>query len=541
MHLRATSLTLVAVLLAGCGGGGSGDPAGTSGPTLTAMFPSTTYAGASTLTLSLLGTGFTAGTTVSFGGTAREATVVSATHLVTTIQASELAGGGSLPVKVIAPDGTPSGTSTFTLLTLAFGETSIATPDWTAETHGKLAASTIAANLPRVFDPARVQRMDVTIDPANWAAMQSNLASLRAALGNSNDFSRVDDPVYVPCDVRYDGKQWYRVGIRFKGNSSLYHAAGGKLPLKLKFNEFGGVYPAVANQRFFGVKSLSLKSNYRDESAIRETVATQLFRDFGLVGPNTAPYELYVDTGSGPVYHGLYTLVEEVDDTVVKTRYADSSANLYKPEESPATFAAGSFGTYWMGKKSNEDALDYADVQELNDAVNSVLRTADRAGWKDRLEAILDVPIFLRWLAANQVLQNWDTYGVGAHNYYLYRNPATGRFEWIPWDNNEALASNDRCLSLDASEVTSAWPLIRYLLDDPAYAAEYRQRIREFAGTLFNASRMVPIYVAQSALVQDSVLREGAGYTFTSATRFPAAIEALKTQVAAREAAALAY
>ena len=58
---------------------------------------------------------------------------------------------------------------------------------------------------------------------------------------------------------------------------------------------------------------------------------------------------------------------------------------------------------------------------------------------------------------------------------------------------------------------------------------------------MFNAARMVPLYEAQSALIGDAVLREGAGHTFTSPGRFSAAISALKAQVAAREAPALAY
>jgi spore coat protein CotH len=270
-------------------------------------------------------------------------------------------------------------------------------------------------------------------------------------------------------------------------------------------------------------------------------VAGKLFREFGLKGPHASFYELYVDTGSGPVYFGLYTMVEEVDDTVIKTQYADGTGNLYKPEEGPATFAAGSYGTWGMAKKTNEDLLDYSDVEALYDALNSGLRLTSPAAWKSDLEKILDVPVFLRWLAANLVMENWDTYGVMPHNFYLYRNPATQRFEWIPWDSNEALTSSSRSLGLGATAVTSSWPLIRYLLDDPGYAAQYRANVHEFTTSLFNATRMVPLYEARSALVRDSVLREGTGYTYTSPSLFTAAVSALQVHVAGREAAALAY
>jgi spore coat protein CotH len=545
-HPTRSIFLLCLVVLAGCGGGSSSDPSPSApgeAPRLSAIYPATTYAGASDQTLTLVGSGFVSKAAVTVNGVSRPGSFVNSNHMTAPITAAEQAAVGTLAVRVVNP-ATDGGTSTgrdFSVVALSLGETAIATPDWTAGTHGKLKAAALTANLGKVFDETRVQRLDVTVDPRNWAVMQDNLADLHSVLGSSREFSVLEDPLYVPCEVRYEGKQWYRVGIRFKGNSSLYGANSGKLPFKLKFNEFEGLYPAVTGQRFHGFKSLSLKSNFKDESQLHEQVAGKLFRDFGLKGPHASFYELYVDTGSGPVYFGLYTLVEEVDDTVIKTQYADDTGNLYKPEEGPATFAAGSYGTWGMAKKTNEDLLDYSDVQALYDALNSGLRLTSPAAWKSDLEKILDVPVFLRWLAANLVMENWDTYGVMPHNFYLYRNPATQRLEWIPWDSNEALASSVRSLGIGASTVTSSWPLIRCLLDDPGYAAQYRANVHEFAAGLFNATRMVSLYEAQSALVRDSVLREGAGYTYTPPSLFTAAVSALQVHVAGRETAALAY
>jgi spore coat protein CotH len=570
-------LLLVFFLLLGCSSSGSStsvnDGSSVNGststndaaPTLSYLYPATTYAGASGQTLTLVGSGFANGAIVKFNGISREAKYVSSTHLTAELTTAELSNPGTFSVNVTNPASGTSANQNFTLTSLTFGDTAIATPDWTADTHGKLKTAAITKNLSKVFDTSQVQRMDITIDSKNWAVMQSNLAVLSSQLGGTAggagiaggaaggagggagmagggvDFSTMDDPIYVPCDVLYNGKHWYRVGIRFKGNSSLYSANSSKLPLKLKFNEFAGIFPAITDQRFYGFKTLSLKSNFRDESEIHELVVSQLYRDFGLKGPHTSFYKLYVDHGDGSVYYGLYTLVEEVDDTVIKTQYADDSGNLYKPEGNAATFAAGTFNTYKFGKKSNESALDYSDVQTLYDALNSDLRLTAPATWKANLEKILDVPVFLKWLAANTVLQNWDTYGIMPHNYLLYRNPATQLFEWIPWDNNEALVANQRCLSLSTSEVTSQWPLIRYVLDDAAYALQYRMNVHEFASSLFNATRMTPIYTTQAALIQDAVLSEISGYSYTSASMFTAAISALKSQVADREAAALAY
>ena len=41
----------------------------------------------------------------------------------------------------------------------------------------------------------------------------------------------------------------------------------------------------------------------------------------------------------------------------------------------------------------------------------------------DSLEAHFNVRAYLKLLAVNQTMQNWDTYGAMTHNYYLYGDP----------------------------------------------------------------------------------------------------------------------
>ena len=61
-----------------------------------------------------------------------------------------------------------------------------------------------------------------------------------------------------------------------------------------------------------------------------------------------------------------------------------------------------------------------------------------------------------------------DTYGFADHNFYLYNNPATGKLTWYSWDHNLTFRDDVRpLLTLDKASVSDAWPLIRYLLDDP--------------------------------------------------------------------------
>ena len=108
-----------------------------------------------------------------------------------------------------------------------------------------------------------------------------------------------------------------------------------------------------------------------------------------------------------------------------------------------------------------------------------------------RLESVLDVDRYLAYLALNQSMVSWDSYGWMTHNYYLYADPSDGRFTWVPWDLNEALldrtgnmAQNADSVLLD--EIGSEWPMIRNLLDDATYAARYREELQNAAVGAFD-------------------------------------------------------
>ena len=420
-----------------------------------------------------------------------------------------------------------------------------AVPDWDSATHEKLGTDEIIANFSTIFDTTTVQKIRIVIEPENWDIMQENLSYLKNKRRHSTDFSSLDDPMFFPSEVFYNGTEWYKVGIRFKGSSSLYYADCSKLPFKLDFDEFEDEYPLIDNQRFYGFKQLNLKNNYEDESEMHEIVAAQLFSDFGLIISHCSFYKLYLNVdGSGDeandIYYGLYTLVEEVDDTVIKTQYNDDSGNLYKPEDDAATFASGTYDEDEFDLKTDDDET-YSDILKLYQAINDSSRTTAPDTWKSNLEEIFDVDIFLKWLAANTVMQNWDTYGVMSHNYYLYNNPETGKFEWLPWDSNEALVDDSKCLSLSMTTVTSSWPLIRYILNDTDYLATYKIHVDDFADTIFNATLMDPIYEAYKVLIQDHVADEDYGYTFTSSSKFTSAVRDLKAHASNRYTAANAY
>jgi spore coat protein H len=368
--------------------------------------------------------------------------------------------------------------------------------------------------------------------------------------GGGLNFSSAD-PAYVPVTVSYNNKVWKKVGFRLKGNSSLMSAWGAgnyKLPFRLKMNEFGDVYSAVKSQRFYGFKDLSFSSGYSDNSLIREKLGSDLFRAAGVPAARTAFVRVYINYGEGKKYSGVYTVVEVIDDTMVKTEFGEDDGNIYKPESTFAKFVATEFE-----KKNNKDEADFSDVQSVITVLNSDLRTTNPAEWRTQLEATFNVDHFLKWLAVNNAIVSWDAYGRMAHNFYLYNDPDK-KLTWIPWDLNMSLSGNpgievststgntvglSQGLSLSLKEVTSAWPLIRYLADDEVYYARYKEYMAAFNNGSFNQANIEAMIDQYYELITPYVVGENGeqiGYTYTTPENFSAAKAELKTHIQQRKA-----
>lgn len=434
--------------------------------------------------------------------------------------------------------------------------------DWTDETH----SSDATPNYNIVFPQDKVNRVDLVISSSEWKAMlqdlTNNIGQFGSGGGNtpptiytkSEDFAppsvgELDfTPVFSSASLFFNGIEWYHVGVRFKGNSSLrstWQMGCMKLAFRFDFDEFEDKYPEIKNQRFYGFQKISFSNNYEDQSFLHEKVAADIFRDAGIKAPKTAYYRIYVDYGEGPVYFGLYTAVEIVEDTMLDDQFGSSDGNCYKPEDNAATFAYGTFNTSEFDLKTNEDAPDYSDVETLYNVIHSNNRISDVDLWKTELESIFDVDNFMHWLAANTVIQNWDTYGKMSHNYYLYTNPYTNKIVWIPWDNNEALYAEKQTLSLSMSEVGSTWPLISYLINISDYKTLYENYLLSTINEAFEPAKVKETYQYYHNLIYDYTIGaegEQAGYTFlSSSSEFTNSLNEQNTHVDGRYNAVMNY
>lgn len=418
------------------------------------------------------------------------------------------------------------------------------TPDWTETTHGKTADPDYTI----VFPQHHVNTIEIGMTDYDWSFIQGNME--RLGFGKFGEPPEVPppfgtDPEYVMASVRFNGRNWYKAGFRLKGNSSLHVTWRNgiyKLPFRLDFNKFEDVYPQIEDQHFYGFNELSFSPGANDYSMLREKVCADIFRDGGIPASRTAFYKVYIDFGEGIKYCGVYAAVEVVEDTMVKTQFGNDDGNIYKPESRLLTFSEREFE-----KKNNKAEADYTDVKLFIETLNSPLRTSDVAQWRTNLEQSFDVDHFIRWLAINNTMQNWDTYGRLPHNYYLYNHPLN-KLTWIPWDNNESLSDiHHGSGKFSMPEVQAQqWPLIRFIIDDPVYHEKYRQYIKEFSEEVFITGLLYERFDYYHNLIKPYVVgpeaEEIAPYTQLPASgAFDTGLDHLKQHILNRQEAIATY
>ncbi|MFZ5988429.1 MAG: CotH kinase family protein [Bacillota bacterium] len=365
-------------------------------------------------------------------------------------------------------------------LKAADSDTVIRPEGWTDETHGKGAE----ANYSLLFPDNKVQRIDIIISPENYRTMEDNL--------NGLDIMNGENPIYVTATVKFNNLMWQQVGIRYKGQSTLSgprQSRKHKYPFRLNFDKFEDDYPEIDNQRFYGFDELIFSNNWYDPSFLRDKVCSDIFRNGGIPTPRSAFYRVYMDTGSGPVYWGLYTMFEDPSDKMLDTQFENDDGNLYKGQQAPGADLR-TFDQQGFEKKTNEDENDWSDIQALVAALNAP--RDDAAKWRSDLESVFNVNSFLRWLAINTTVVNFDNYGWVTKNYYLYQDLSdNGRLIFLPWDFNLSLSSTSpwgwiRPASLSLDEVNNNWPLIRFLMDDPVYRNIYHYEMQTGVNGCFN-------------------------------------------------------
>ena len=186
--------------------------------------------------------------------------------------------------------------------------------------------------------------------------------------GGGLDFTG-SDPSYFEATVTVGDLTWCHAGMRFKGNSTLsqaWTAGSEKLPFRLDFDRFEDTYPEVDDQRFYGFSDLSFGNNLGDATVVRDVMSSIVLQDRGVPAARNRFAAAWLDAGEGPVYLGLYTMVEDPSDALPERIWGDDDGDLYEGDGTCADLTCYDAESF---EPKTSDEADGAQVQALVDAL----------------------------------------------------------------------------------------------------------------------------------------------------------------------------
>ncbi len=278
-----------------------------------------------------------------------------------------------------------------------------------------------------IFDDTDVGKITFEVTEQNWDVLWLDVEAKKT----------------VPIDAVIFGERLSRVGLRMRGQFSL-RESGQKKPWKIDTDFY------VPGQEYKNLKQLLFVNAIGDPTLVQEKLAYEMMAFAGVPASFTRYVEIWVDITddqSPPEFWGVYLMIERVDRKFLANRFGQDAkdGNLYKAshaQRGPMDLvyygeAIDAFpqqdGQVAYGKMTNEEEADYSDVINLTRVIDGQAYETPE-DFAAALEAVFDVDGFLRYMAVVDATMNWDIYPYTGNNYYLYNNPATEKFEWIPWD-----------------------------------------------------------------------------------------------------------
>jgi putative membrane-bound dehydrogenase-like protein len=312
-----------------------------------------------------------------------------------------------------------------------------------------------------------------------------------------------------------EGRTYPGVGIRYAGNASYMASAGGlKRSFKVELDR-------VDHSDLGGLRALHLQSGALDPTKAREVMAYALFRAAGVPAPRTALAEvtLTVPGRHDKAYLGLYTLVEPIDRAFVQNRFHTDKGLLLKPQRLRGIEFLGDDWEKYKGQYSPQSEPAPTEAQRLIEFARLVQRDGDER-FKKEISAYLDVDKFLRFMAVQALIANADGFFTLGYNYYLYLDPTSNRFVFIPGDQELAFANflmmgtADQLINMSINHPYSGENrLADRLLAIKDVRDEYRKILAELCKTVFRKERLLADSAAIKSVATSILERESAART----------------------------
>ncbi len=379
----------------------------------------------------------------------------------------------------------------------------------------------------KLFNKNKIVKIEINAEESEWKNMLDNAT----------------DEEFIRCNVTINGKKFEDVGIRPKGNSSLFMLASSdsdRFSFKFDFDKY------VKNQTCFGLEKFVINNMTADSTYMKEYLSYDIMSYMGVPTPL---YSFASITVNGKPW-GFYLAVETIEEDFAERNFGKNYGMLYKPETdnmkfqsipifpgnttepaisiapnvtvppmpfnpatTPAAIETGGIPSFGGGDFSPFGGpAAGADLKYIDDNISSyksifenevfdgtdedyarVIKALKNLSNGTDLKKYIDVDEVLRYSAAQTVVVNLDSYfSMMRHNYYLYEK--NGKLSILPWDynlsfggfNNDASSAVNFPIDTPVSGVQlSDCPILSKLLEVDKYKQKYHMYLKKIVDEYF--------------------------------------------------------
>ncbi len=222
----------------------------------------------------------------------------------------------------------------------------------------------------------------------------------------------------IQVTVREGGHTYTNVDLHLKGSAGSFQPVEAKPGLTLNFGK------DAKGQTFHGLQKLSLNNSVQDPSYSSEKICRELFNAAGVPAPRAD----YASVELNGRKLGLYVLLEGYNRQFLRRYFKNTAGNLYD----------GGFlrdVDSHLNTNSGDHPEDQSDLRELVEAAQE----EDLHRRFERLQQLLDIDRFVRFIAMEVLVCHWDGYALNKNNYRVYHDMDTNRIVFFPHGMDQML------------------------------------------------------------------------------------------------------
>ncbi len=239
---------------------------------------------------------------------------------------------------------------------------------------------------------------------------------------------QVDPRTWVTGAFKWNGLTWTDVGVRLKGNGSFQNI-NQRPSIKVKFDHID------PEGDFFGQDVLVFNNMSTDPTKIRERVAYQFYRDFGVAAARANHATITI--AGAP--RGIYMVMEDVDRDMIQRWFDDDQGSLFEL-----------FDTDFIPEGVALFELEFGPDDRTLIAGAAEALTLPREEAIVAVEDWIAMEAFLDYYAVTGLVGQFDAYpfSIPGDDIHWYADPATQRLHPIPHGLDESFQREDRDVAL---------------------------------------------------------------------------------------------